>query len=224
MGLKKVLSMLMVVMLMLSSVKVAFAFEGSRKVIRVNGYTVTVVADTENYQKLEILHDDTQKVEMLESIKEGIEWKYISIVEGEKYYMEKNGDHFLIFSDNKNIIQDIDLSRSFINIKMENLSVTPDADWGNKVYFEGNTGVIVGLIGAAIAIVAAIARVPAGHSIAITVATTIIGLATPIGYYKGYFQTKWEDAMYHTRRYTTFYKYSNYTGQIGQTIYFYDFH
>ena len=28
----------------------------------------------------------------------------------------------------------------------------------------------------------------------------------------------------YTRRYTTFYEYSNYTGQIGQTIYSYDFH
>lgn len=220
---KKVISIVLVLMLMLSSINVAFANESSRKVIKANGYTVTVVADTIDYKKLEILHDDTQKIEILESIKEGTEWKYISTVEDKIYYMEKKGDHFLISDENKNIIQDIDLSESFINIKSENL-VTPYADWGDKVYFEGNTGVIVGALGVAIAIVAAKAQVSVDNSIAISIATYIIALISPIGYYKGYFQTKWEDGMYYTRRYTTFYEYSNYTGQIGQTIYSYDFH
>jgi len=220
---KKVISMVLVLMLMLSSINVAFANESSRKVIKVNGYTVTVVADTIDYKKLEIIHDDTQKIEILESIKEGTEWKYISTVEDEIYYMEKKGDHFLISDENKNIIQDIDLSESFTNIKGENL-VTPYADWGDKVYFEGNTGVIVGALGVVIAIVAAKAQVSTDNSIAIAIATYIISLVTPIGYFKGYFQTKWEDAMLYTRKYTTFYEYRNYTGQIGQTIYSYDFH
>ncbi|HPP31441.1 MAG TPA: hypothetical protein PK083_03145 [Soehngenia sp.] len=55
---------------------------------------------------------------------------------------------FFISDKNRNVIQAIDLSQSFINIESKNYSVTP----------------------------------------------------------------------------TTFYKYSNYTGQIGQTIYSYDFH
>lgn len=224
MRLKKVISIFLVLMLVLSSINVAFANESSRNVIKVNGYTVTVVADTKDYKKLEILHDDIQKIEILESFKEGTEWKYISTVEDEIYYMEKKGDHFLISNENKNVMQDIDLSESFINIKSENFSVTPYADWGDKVSFEGNTGVIVGVLSAAIAIVAAIAEVSVNDSIAITIATTIISLASPIGYYKGYYQTKWEDGMYHTRRYTTFYEYSNYTGQIGQTLYSYEFH
>lgn len=220
----KVITFLLVVVLMLIPVQSISAAENSAKVIRANGYTVKVVAQTDVYQKLEIVNYDTGKIEVLEALKEGSNWKYISTVDGEKYYMESIDNHFLIYNDNKKIIQNIDLSNTFVNFKSENPSVIPNADWGNKVYFEGNTGVITGLLSAAIAIVATIAKVSIGHAIAITVATTIIGLVTPIGYYKGYYQTKWEDGMYHTRRYTTFYRYSNYTGQIDQTIYSYDFH
>ncbi len=102
MKLKKVISLLLVLMLMLSSINVAFANESSREVIKINGYTVTVVADTKDYKKLEILHDDTQKIEILESIKEGTEWKYISTFEGETYYtvtiLVKLGKQFTLMS------------------------------------------------------------------------------------------------------------------------------
>lgn len=50
-----------------------------------------------------------------------------------------------------------------------------------------------------------------------------IDLTIPIGYYKGYYKIKREDAMYHKQTYTTFNKYNNYTGQIGQTIYSHGF-
>lgn len=83
---------------------------------------------------------------------------------------------------------------------------------------------IYGGAATAISVVAAIAGASVTNSIVISVATYVIGLVIPNAYYSGYFQTKWEDALKHTRRYTTFYEYSNYTGQIGDTIYVYDIH
>lgn len=50
-------------------------------------------------------------------LKKGNEWEYISKAKGNKFYMEKVDDHFIISDENKIIIQDIDSSNDFIETK-----------------------------------------------------------------------------------------------------------
>lgn len=39
--------------------------------IDANGYTITVIEDTRNYQKIKIIDNGTQKIETLEAFKKG---------------------------------------------------------------------------------------------------------------------------------------------------------
>lgn len=192
----------------------------------INGYTVTVLEDTQYYQKINILDNETREIETLEAFKKGNDWEYISKANGNTLYMEKLNNHLTIFDENKTMIKSIDLSNDFIEINDSQSSIKPLSTWGEAVYFERSTDIAVAVVGLAIAIVAAKAGVSVNNSIAISVGTFFFSLALPTAYYAGYYQNKWEDGMYHTRKYTSFYENNSYHSQykIGETIYSYGFH
>lgn len=186
-----------------------------------SNYSVETIHSSDKYIKQKITDKITGEIQWLETnYNDDGTSRSIAKSRDEEYTVENNLDEIIVRKDNQ-LFETIDIKNgskikelNFEEINDE--SIKPYGPWGELTYRYSSRSTRVTLVGAAIAIAAAIFAVNPGASIAITIGTVIIDLNLQNIYYRIGTQTKYDlgTRTYHIREITTAFEVSDYTGYL----------
>jgi len=193
----------------------ANVFALDSKQIATDNYVFNVVKETDDYTEMLITNKRTGEEEILKSyvFKNG-ERLFSAEKNNEITYLKSEKDEYVILDENFNVI---DRQRITDDIISFDRGITVTADWGDKVNFSGDKKTDYTNISIVISVICLVSGAPATAAAVLLISDFIVNNFISNVYYKGWYRTKWEDALYYKQTVTSFYEYSNYTGLIGTT-------
>lgn len=211
---KRFISMLLALTLMMSLLP-ANVFAADIRQTETDNYTFNIIEETKTYTEMEITNKNTGEIEFLKSYtQDNGERLFVAEKNNEVTYIKSEKDGYVILDESYNVI---DRQKITGNVISFDTSATLAADWSSKTYFEGDEKTDFTNMSIVVAVICLIAGAPAASGKILLIADFIVNNFIDNVYYKGWYRDKWEDGLYYTQRYTSFYENSNYTGFIEFT-------
>jgi hypothetical protein len=221
---KKYLCFILVVIMISSGSISAFASVSESSTMTENGYSWSLVEQTKDSQKYEIINLKTGDIEYLIQEEKDGEVVYTSISPDNEVFTIKDENGYIAVrnSDNRivQMVIDPDATEKQIEeiIELEGL-VRGSGDYGDWMTYTtyASTNIATFIVGVVSAILAYIAHVDKDLNLIISIATSVVILCLPTVYFKGDRNIRYSfDGLTLQEQYvTTFYTVSNYTNSLG---------
>ncbi len=221
---KKYLCFILVVIMISSGSISAFASISESSTMTENGYSWSLVEQTKDSQKYEIINLKTGDIEYLIQEEKDGEVVYTSISPDNEVFTIKDENGYISVrnSDNRivQMVIDPDATEKQIEeiIELEGL-VRGSGDYGDWMTYTiyDDTSIVSSLVGVIAGVLASIAHLSLLNSTLIGIATAIAAEFLPVVYYKLDRNIRYSfDGLTLQEQYvTTFYRVSNYTDEIG---------